>query len=210
MQYQQQHQQPQTFSAGLVNSRLLTASIAMLFAFFLLFGAVVRASAASAVIVTPESDAALGDKLFQSGDYRGAIHAYSAALRGNPTNSTLADSLGVAYARAAETSELPSRLIRRARANFERALQVDPQNTAALQHLIELSTNPVALCSTPSSETANYIDRLAQIDPAAASAARHQWHQRLVESQTAEARFACAPASIGRTIQHTLVSSRQQ
>jgi len=194
-------QEPQKYVKLEVSDKFLPACIGVVLFFFLLFGAVLKASAAT-VVLPPVPTAAQGDQFFQAGDYHHAMCAYAAALRADPNNSVLADSLGMAQLRAAETAQFPSRLIRRARTNFERALQLDPQNAAALQHLIQLSTDPITLCANPAPDTPAQIERLAALNPEAAATAREQWHQRLLETQSAEARFSCSPAIVGRTISH--------
>lgn len=144
------------------------------------------------------------EQSFHNGDYRSAAKGFAEATRLNPGSSPHFDHLGLAYYRMAETSPAPARLVRRARHSFEQALQIDPGNTAALQHLIALASEPAGLCAGETGDTEKLLARLMQLDPEAGRRAREDWQQTLSASSRLEDRFACSPVAIGRVFRRLL------
>jgi tetratricopeptide (TPR) repeat protein len=149
--------------------------------------------------------AAHANVAFHAGDYKNAIKLYQKAVKLETTNPDYRDMLGRSYERQAEQSAFPMVLTYKARESFIRAIQLQPDNKGALEDLIELTQQPVGLCSGNLDESSALIDRLAQLDPAAAARQREYWKDAASEEQRLGQKTLCAPIKVSRAITNHVV-----
>lgn len=101
------------------------------------------AAALKTLDAIPQKDAAvyelIGKSLYMQGEFKRASQAFEKAVKAQPSSSTLQNWLGRAYGRRAETASFISApgLASKARACFERAVELDPKNLDAVSDLFE-------------------------------------------------------------------------
>jgi len=144
--------------------------------------------------------AAHANAAFGEGDYKRAINLYQKAVKLETTDPDYRDMLGRSYERQAEQSAFPLRLTYKARESFIRAIQLQPDNKGAIEDLIELTQQPVGLCGGNLNEASALIDRLAQMDPAAAARQRVYWKDARSEEQRPGQKALCAPVKVSRIV----------
>lgn len=115
-----------------------------------------------------------GRRLYEQGDFEGAITALEAAVAAEPESAEAHDWLGRAYGRRAQQASWldAMALARRSRESFEAAVRLDPQYVPALMDLIRFYQRAPRLLGGGSEKAEPLLRRLEQIDPAAAQALR--------------------------------------
>jgi tetratricopeptide (TPR) repeat protein len=137
-------------------------------------------------------------------DYGKAVRILKRAASAYPNSSDVQWRLGVAYARLAEGSELPSLAERHARHAFEKAMAADPRNPRPVRDLLSLTMNPVGGCPANFEDVHMLLERLAALDPLAAEIERERLELAQSESVTVETRLVCAPAQAWRAATRAL------
>jgi tetratricopeptide (TPR) repeat protein len=141
-----------------------------------------------------------GEEALRQGDYKKAAKSWEKAVNLDSTNADYRASLGRAYEREAEVSSFPLVLTGKARQQFVRAIELQPDHARAIQDLIELAQQPVGLCEGDLKEASLLIDRLAQVDPDAAKRQREYWEDAKRESQRPGQRALCGPVKLSRLV----------
>jgi len=92
-------------------------------------------------------DELIGKAYYYLGDYQKATQALEKAIRADPNNSDYFDWLGKIYGRRAETSSFMTAwsYAGKCRRNFERAIDLNPQNLEAIDDLFEFFLNAPAI-----------------------------------------------------------------
>lgn len=158
-------------------------------------GILVAAEATSAVRYATEAAHA-----FEIGEFKHAAKAWEKAVKLDPANADYHAGLAEAYEREAEQSAFPLMLTRKARANFEYALRLDPNNAVALQGMIEFQQEPIGLCEGDLKEASKLIGRLEQVAPDAAQRQSALHDDAVAEASRPGQRFLCAPVQISRML----------
>lgn len=153
------------------------------------------AETVSADVLARQAQSAL-----RSGEYKQARKLWDKAVRLDSANADYRDGLGRAYEREAEVSSFPMILTGKARQNFVRALELQPDNVNALTDLIELNQQPIGLCAGDLNESALLIDRLAQVNPAAAEREKLYLLDARADAARPGQRALCAPVKVSRVV----------
>ncbi|MGO9642533.1 MAG: tetratricopeptide repeat protein [Candidatus Acidiferrales bacterium] len=129
---------------------------------------------------TPEFHYLLGRSYFEMGDYTRSIASLERAVELANANSQYHDWLGKAYGlKAEETQSLmfitALSYARKARHEFEVAVQLDSGNLVAQRDLIQYLTNAPPFAGGGDDKALRQIDALAQVDPMEAQLARAQY-----------------------------------
>ena len=169
----------------------------------------VTGSLAAEEYQSAEQYALHADAAFHEGDYKNAIKLYQKAVKLKTADPDYRDMLGRSYERQAEQSAFPFGLTYKARENFIRAIQLQPDNKGAIEDLIELVQQPVGLCSGNLNEASALIDRLRQVDPAAAARQRDYWRDARDEEKRPGQKALCTPVKVSRAVtDHVLPHAR--
>lgn len=137
---------------------------------------------------------------FRSGDYRKSAKLLEKAVKLDPANAELRDGLGKSYERQAEAASFPLFLTTKARQNFIRALELQPDNAAAMADLIEMAQQPVGLCEGNLTEASQLIDRLGAVDPDQAKREREYWNDAKQDASRRGQMTLCAPVKLSRVV----------
>lgn len=122
-------------------------------------------------------------KLFVSGQFEAAMRGYAQAAKLDPTNSDYRLSVDVARSHAVTAliqSAAKARLLgdeATARADLSQALQLDPKNIEATQHLYELGNDALNSASPESSSDQTKVT-LGDVDQLLPAAGLHSFHVR--------------------------------
>lgn len=160
----------------------------------------ITGSLAAEEFQSAEQYASHGKAAFHQGEYKQAIKFYQKAVKLNTVDPDYRDMLGRSYERQAEQSSFPLTLTYKARESFIRAVQLQPDHQGAIEDLIELAQVPVGLCGGNLNESSALIDRLAQMDPAAAARQREYWRDAKIEEQRPGQKALCAPVKVARAV----------
>ena len=116
----------------------------------------------------PASLFLLGRDYYMLGDFPKATQYLKKAVGAAPKNSECADWLGRAYGKRADTSNPLSGVLleRKARAAFERALQLDPKNAEALSDLVLYHLDAPAVLGVGFGKAASVGEKRAAVDSA--------------------------------------------
>lgn len=112
------------------------------------------------------------DAAFFEGKYKDAAHLYFKSMELVPENANYADGLGKAYSRMSETSIWPSRLMKKARFAFHRAVRLNPYHREALQDLVTATLDTGHGCVASFQQAEVLIHRIEKIDINAGLTAR--------------------------------------
>jgi tetratricopeptide (TPR) repeat protein len=137
---------------------------------------------------------------FRSGEYKTAAKLWEKAVKLDPSDPDLRDGLGKAYERQAEASSFPIFLTAKARQNFIRALQLQPDHSGAIADLIDLNQRPIGLCEGNLQEASQLIDRLETVDPDKAARERDYWKDAKEDSSRAGQVALCGPVKLSRVV----------
>lgn len=162
-----------------------------------------------------EALALAGQSWFMLGEMKKATEALEKAVAQQPESSDLHLWLGRAYGRRAETS-IPltaPRLASKARDHFERAVQLDPVNLAALNDLFEYYLQAPGFLGGGKDKAASLAERIAKLDPAEGHFATARLAEERKEFSTAEQQLRraveLAPTQVGRLLDLAKFLSKQ-
>ena len=171
----------------------------------------------------PAADSAAGAyekgiERYVAEDYKSAQKAFEQAVRAEPGNADYHVWLGRAYGRRAETNSglkiLSSYgLARKARASFQRAVDLDGENGGALESLFRyyLEAPPIVGGSVP--QALAVARRIEAVDRAAGARARAAYHEAKKDFSAAEAALekarALQPDDSGHLLGHASFLARR-
>jgi tetratricopeptide (TPR) repeat protein len=171
--------------------RLLPASLLLVFA--------VQAAAqpASPLPTPPEIRAA-----FRRGDYDGALALAERLASGCPESSEAHLWLARAYGEKARASGVFSlvkayALARKAKASWEKAVALDPDNVLARSDLVEYHVRAPAIVGGDAAEARRQADEILRRNPARGHLAWGSIHEAGKEYAKAETEFRCAAETDG-------------
>lgn len=148
----------------------------------------------------------IGKAYYMEGDYKRAAESFEKAVAANPASSAYHHWLGRAYGKRAETSSFltaPGHA-RKAREEFEKAVELDPNNLEAINDLFEYYLQAPGFLGGGLEKAAALVERIARLDPAE----RYYAEARLAEKrrqfahaeQQLRQALALAPRQLGRII----------
>jgi tetratricopeptide (TPR) repeat protein len=148
----------------------------------------------------------LGRCYFASADYKKATEAFEKATKNDPQNADHWHWLGRTFGRRAELSTFISApgYASKARQNFEKAVQLNPKHSEALNDLFEYYIQAPGFLGGGFDKAQGLLDKIGAID----AAEKHYAMARLAEERkdfkSAEAQFRrameSAPRQIGRIV----------
>jgi Flp pilus assembly protein TadD len=147
-----------------------------------------------------------GQNYFMLGEQKRASDAFQKAVREDPGNSNYWLWLGRAYGRRAEMSNplFAMNYASKARQYFEKAMELDPKNTEAINDLFEFYLEAPGVLGGGLNKAANIAGRIAQLDPiegqyaqARLAEKRHEFHRA---EQHLRRAVELAPREIGRIV----------
>ena len=148
----------------------------------------------------------IGRDHFMLGDYKKATEALEQAFSMEPANSEYAHWLGRSFGRRAETSSLffaPS-YASKARAYFEKAVALDPDNGEALNDLFDYYLEAPGFLGGGYDKAEAIAQRIAERNPAEGHFAQAQLADRRRQFDTAEEQLRraidLAPRQVGRLL----------
>ena len=151
--------------------------------------------AVSAVLAWSQNSALvlllIGKSYYMSGHFKKASESFQRAVEADPGNSAYHLWLGRAYGRRAETSNwfsAPS-LAKQAKSCFEKAVDLDPKNTEAINDLLEYYMQAPGFLGGGEDKARALADRLKQIDIAEYHAAQARLAEHRKEYGVAELQF---------------------
>ena len=167
-------------------------------------------AALDALISTPQKDGPtwelIGKAYFQSGDFKKATEAFEKAIAANPSKSEYYHWLGRTYGRRAETSmplTAPGHASK-ARQNFEKAVQLDPNNKEAVNDLFEYYLQAPGFLGGGFEKAAALANRIRELDPVEYHFAEARLAEKRKEFPKAEQQLRraaeLAPREVGRII----------
>lgn len=120
---------------------------------------------------TPESCFDAGVKLFVNEDYKGAGQAFERAVELEPQNAEYLIWQGRAWGRRAERASGFAKLgafslARRVRESFEKAVEIDRDNLAGLESLLDFYVSAPGIVGGGVDKAEPIADRIAKISPA--------------------------------------------
>ena len=148
----------------------------------------------------------IGQNYFMLGDARRASDFFQKAVAAGPDRSSYYHWLGRAFGRRAEMSNPLSAIsyATRARQNFEKAVQLDPTNSEALNDLFEFYLQAPGILGGGSDKAVAVADQIAKMDPVEGHWARARIAEKKKEFGSAEQQLRraaeMAPRQVGRII----------
>ena len=130
----------------------------------------------------------VGEAYFMLGEFKLATDSFENAIRLDSHQSTYYHWLGRAYGRRAETSfplAAPA-YATRARANFEKAVALDPKNSEAVNDLFEFYLQAPGFLGGGFDKAAKVADMIAQHDPAEGNFAKARLAEERKDFNSAE------------------------
>jgi Tfp pilus assembly protein PilF len=180
--------------------------------------AMLLALAAAAPFAAAAPDDALAElrKALEAGNLEKAMGAGERAVAELPKSSEAQDLLGRAYGLTAKDSQLLEqvRLARKARQCFARAIELDPDNVAALSDLARYDMRAPAMLGGGKKKARANIDRVLALDPSRGHVLLGELAEREKDSKEAEIQYRLAIAAApreprGREALSTLLVSRK-
>lgn len=147
-----------------------------------------------------------GQSWFMLGEFKKAAESLEKAASLKPDSSDLQLWLGRAYGRRAETAfpVTAPRLASKARDHFEKAVQLDPGNVAALGDLFEYYLQAPGFLGGGKDKAASVAGKIAALDPAEGHYATARLAEDRKEFSAAEQQLRkaveLAPAQVGRIL----------
>src|SRR6266404_82780 len=128
---------------------------------------------------------------FESEQYDRAIPAAEAAVALDENNSAYHELLGRAYGEKADRSGWMSALslAKKARAEFETAVRLDPRNFSAMQALIEFDCSAPGIAGGGEDKARPEIQKLSALDPAEGHYAAGNCRRQKKDSEAADVEF---------------------
>ena len=148
----------------------------------------------------------IGKSLYMTGEYKKATDSFQRATELSPDNSDYTLWMGRAYGRRAETSNYftaPSHASK-ARQYFEKAVQLNPRNSEAVNDLFEYYLEAPGFLGGGLDKAAALTKSIQQLDPAEYHYALAHLAEKQKEFNNAEQHFRraleLAPRSVGRFV----------
>src|SRR5579862_56725 len=147
-----------------------------------------------------------GQNYFMLGEQKRASEAFQKAVREDPGNSNYYLWLGRSYGRRAEMSNPFSAMgyASKARQNFEKALELDPKNSEAINDLFEYYLEAPGVLGGGLNKAVNLADRIDKLDPIEGHYAQARLAEKQKEFHRAEQHLRraadLAPREIGRIV----------
>ena len=160
-----------------------------------------------------------GRRLFGIEDYKRAQKSFERAVKKNPQSSTYHYWLGLAIGRRAEGMTGFGRframgLVKKVKAQFERALQLDGSNIDAMEALQTFHFRAPGVVGGNKAETRKIADRIRQLDEARGAIAWARCYEHDKDFRNAAAQYALArklaPDDIGYLAEHAAFLSRRR
>lgn len=168
------------------------------------------AASLKVLLAIPEKDAAahalIGQNYFMLSDFKKAADSFEKAVAADSGNSEYYHWLGRAYGKRAETSSpitAPGHAVK-ARKAFEKAIQLDPKNTEAINDLFEYYLDAPGFLGGGIDKAAALSKQIEKLDSIEGHYAQARLAEHRKEFATAEQQFRraadLAPRQIGRII----------
>lgn len=157
----------------------------------------------------------LGQSYFMLGEYKKAVETLERAVSLAPLDSDSYTWLGRAYGRRAETSFAISAVgfANKSRANLEKAVQLNPANTEAVDDLFEYYVQAPGFLGGGFEKASRLASQIARRDPAEGNYAKARLAEQRKEYGTAEEHLrqamAMAPQQVGRVLDLAKFLSKQ-
>jgi len=157
----------------------------------------------------------VGRSYFMMGDFKRSSEAFGRAVAADPARSDYHLWLGRAFGRRAETSSpfTAPGLASKARQSFEKALELNPRNTEAMNDLFEYYLQAPGFLGGGLDKAAALAARIRDLDPAEFHFAQAQLAEKRKEWGTAEQQLRravdLAPRQAGRLLDLAKFLARQ-
>ena len=154
----------------------------------------------------PATNFLVARNYFMLGDFKKSVDYLSKATEAQPNNSEYWDWLGRAYGRRAETSNMLAApgYATKARAAFEKSVQLDNKNRDALSDLFDYYLEAPGFLGGGYDKAMTVTDKTSKVDPAEAYFQQAKLAQKRKEYESAEIHFrkaiAIGPHSIGHLV----------
>jgi tetratricopeptide (TPR) repeat protein len=148
----------------------------------------------------------IGQDYFMMGDAKRATEFFQQAIAAEPGNSVYHHWLGRAYGRRAETANPFTALgyASKARQNFEKAVELDPKNSEAVNDLFEFYLEAPGFIGGGIDKATKVADQIAEMNEAEGNYARARIEERHKNYHRAEQHLRrameLAPRQVGRVI----------
>jgi Flp pilus assembly protein TadD len=148
----------------------------------------------------------IGQDYFMMGDARRATEFFQQAVAAEPGNSVCHHWLGRAYGRRAETGNPFTALgyASKARQNFEKAVEIDPKNSEAVNDLFEFYLEAPGFIGGGMEKATKIADQIAEMNEAEGNYARARIEEKHKNYHRAEQHLRrameLAPRQVGRVI----------
>ncbi len=148
----------------------------------------------------------LGQSYFMLGEYKKATEVLDRAAQANPTDSDTCTWLGRAYGRRAETSFAVAAVgfAAKSRANLEKAVQLNPSNSEAINDLFEFYLQAPGFLGGGLDKADRLANQIARQDPVEGNYAKARLAEEHKQYATAEAylrrAIQMAPDKVGRVL----------
>ena len=155
---------------------------------------------------SPAELALIGQNYFMLDDAKRATEFFQKAVVAQPDNSAHYHWLGRAYGRWAETGSMFTAMghASKARQNFEKAIELDPANSEAVNDLFEFYLEAPGFIGGGLDKAVNMADRIAERDAAEGNYAHARIAEKRKEYSSAEQHLRrameLAPRQVGRVI----------
>lgn len=155
---------------------------------------------------SPKAEYLAGRDYFMLGDYKQATESLQRAVSGDPSNAEYVLWLGRSYGRRAETASPFSapKYASKARASFEKAVELDPKNQDALSDLFDYYLEAPGFLGGGYDKAQAVAKRMADLNPAEGHLAQAKLADRRKQFDTAEEQLRraaeVAPHELGRLL----------
>lgn len=167
--------------------------------------------AGSLILLNKQADNAgsnflISRNYFMLGDYKKATDYLQKAISAQPRNGEYVNWLGKIYGRRAETSSplLAPGLAVKARQAFERSVELDPNNSEALEDLFDFYLEAPSLLGGGYDKAVAVANRIAVVDPSEGHFVKAKLAQKHKDLPKAESylrqAIAAAPHAVGHSI----------
>lgn len=147
---------------------------------------------------------------FMLGDYKRSTEYLQKAIASRPDNAEYVDWLGRIYGRRAETSNplLAPPLAVKARQAFERAVELDPKDSEALDDLFDYYLDAPGFLGGGYEKAREIARKLAVVDPPEGHSAEARLAQKRKEFRAAEAQLRQAMAADPHSVGHRIALAK--
>ena len=155
---------------------------------------------------TPADQVLIGQNYFMLGDAKRATEFFQQAVAAEPGNSVYHHWLGRAFGRRAETGNPFTAMgyASKARQNFEKAVELDPKNSEALNDLFEFYLEAPGFIGGGMDKAVRAAEQIAEMNAAEGNYARARIEEKSKDYHRAEQHLRrameLAPRQVGRVI----------